>query len=48
MTKAVDTIIQAVSPEFIPSEAIAEETGIVHRIAVVSRLLIFLSTRFSP
>jgi hypothetical protein len=39
MTSAVETIIQAVSPEFKPSDASAEEKGIASKIAAVSRLL---------
>jgi hypothetical protein len=39
MTSAVDTIIQAVSPEFRPSEASAEEDGTASRTAIVSKRL---------
>jgi hypothetical protein len=42
MTRAVDTIIQAVSPEFKPSEAITEEKGTMHRMVAVSRHLNFI------
>jgi hypothetical protein len=38
MTSAVETIIQAVSPEFKPSEARAAEKGIASKIAAVSKL----------
>jgi hypothetical protein len=41
ITRAVDTIIQAVSPEFKFSEATADEKGIAHRVVATARHLIF-------
>jgi hypothetical protein len=42
MTRAVDTMIQAVSPEFKPSEANAEEKGKMQRIAAAIKHLNFI------
>jgi hypothetical protein len=42
MTKAVETIIQAVSPEFKPSEATAEPNGIAIRIRATSKIFDFI------
>jgi hypothetical protein len=48
MTRAVETIIQAVSPEFKPSDATAEETGSASNKAASSRLFGFMFKTCSP
>jgi hypothetical protein len=48
MTSAVETIIQAVSPEFKPSDATAEEIGSKSNIAVASRRFDFIFKTCSP
>jgi hypothetical protein len=42
IAKAVATIIQAVSPVFKPSEAMADEKGKMHRVAIVNTHLNFI------
>jgi hypothetical protein len=42
MTSAVETIIQAISPEFKPSDATAEEKGAASKITAVSRVFDFI------
>jgi len=42
MTNAVETIIQAVSPEFNPSAATAEQKGIALKITVTSKIFDFI------
>jgi hypothetical protein len=48
MTSAVETIIQAVSPEFKPSDATAEEKGNATRTAVTSILFDFMFKTSPP
>jgi hypothetical protein len=48
MTSAVETIIQAVSPEFKPSDATAEEKGIASKITDVSSVFDFMFKTCPP